>query len=197
MATKNSKKKLQFWGTGRRKKAVARVRIMPGSGAFQINKRSIDDYFGLETLKLIVNQPLVLTETAGKLDIFVNVRGGGYTGQAGAVRHGIARALVELDEANKGRLPYARPPHEGAQKVRSQESAQSASVLEEIIVISLRNRRSRGIFRGILSYLLRTAQQKANFARRDTHNNTDEKLFPFSRVPRRRRAYRQGHRRAV
>ena len=101
MATKNSKKKLQFWGTGRRKKAVARVRIMPGSGAFQINKRSIDDYFGLETLKLIVNQPLVLTETAGKLDIFVNVRGGGYTGQAGAVRHGIARALVELDEATK------------------------------------------------------------------------------------------------
>ena len=107
MATKNSKKKLQFWGTGRRKKAVARVRIMPGSGAFQINKRSIDDYFGLETLKLIVNQPLVLTETAGKLDIFGNVRGGGYTGQAGAVRHGIARALVELDEANKAPLKKA------------------------------------------------------------------------------------------
>ena len=107
MATKNSKKKLQFWGTGRRKKAVARVRIMPGSGAFQINKRSIDDYFGLEPLKLSVNQPLVLTETAGTLDIFVNVRGGGYTGQAGAVRHGIARALVELDEANKAPLKKA------------------------------------------------------------------------------------------
>ena len=80
---------------------------MPGSGTFQINKRSLDDYFGLETLKLIVNQPLVLTETAGKLDIFVNVCGGGFTGQAGAIRHGIARALVELDEANKPALKKA------------------------------------------------------------------------------------------
>ena len=104
---KNTKKKLQFWGTGRRKKAVARVRIMPGTGAFQVNKRSLDEYFGLETLKLIVNQPLVATETVGKLDIFVNVCGGGYTGQAGAIRHGIARALVELDEANKAVLKKA------------------------------------------------------------------------------------------
>ena len=106
-ATKNVKKKLQFWGTGRRKKAVARVRLMPGSGVVQINKRSLDDYFGLETLKLIVNQPLVLTESTGKLDIFVNVSGGGVTGQAGAIRHGIARALVELDEANKPALKKA------------------------------------------------------------------------------------------
>ena len=104
---KNTKKKLQFWGTGRRKKAVARVRIMPGTGAMQINKRSLDEYFGLDTLKLIVNQPLVATETVGKLDIFVNVRGGGYTGQAGAIRHGISRALVELDEANKPTLKKA------------------------------------------------------------------------------------------
>ena len=104
---KNTKKKLQFWGTGRRKKAVARVRIMPGTGAMQINKRSLDEYFGLDTLKLIVNQPLVATETVGKLDIFVNVRGGGYTGQAGAIRHGISRALVELDEANKPALKKA------------------------------------------------------------------------------------------
>ena len=104
---KNTKKKLQFWGTGRRKNAVARVRIMPGTGAFQVNKRSLDEYFGLETLKLIVNQPLVATETVGKLDIFVNVCGGGYTGQAGAIRHGIARALVELDEANKAVLKKA------------------------------------------------------------------------------------------
>ncbi len=107
MATKNTKKKLQFWGTGRRKKAVARVRIMPGSGAFQINKRSLDDYFGLDTLKVIVNQPLVATETVGKIDIYVNVCGGGFTGQAGAIRHGIARALVELDEANKAPLKKA------------------------------------------------------------------------------------------
>ncbi|MBR6789116.1 MAG: 30S ribosomal protein S9 [Clostridia bacterium] len=104
---KNTKKKLQFWGTGRRKKAVARVRIMPGTGAMQINKRSLDEYFGLDTLKLIVNQPLVATETVGKLDIFVNVRGGGYTGQAGAIRHGISRALVELDEGNKPTLKKA------------------------------------------------------------------------------------------
>ena len=107
MATKNTKKKLQFWGTGRRKKAVARVCLMPGSGTIQINKRDLDSYFGLETLKLIVNQPLVLTEMTGKLDIFVNVCGGGTTGQAGAIRHGIARALVELDEANKPALKKA------------------------------------------------------------------------------------------
>ena len=107
MATKNVKKKLQFWGTGRRKKAVARVRLMPGSGVIEVNKHSLDDYFGLETLKLIVNQPLVLTESAGKLDIYVNVRGGGASGQAGAIRHGISRALIELDEAYKPALKKA------------------------------------------------------------------------------------------
>ena len=107
MANKNVKKKLQFWGTGRRKKAVARVRLMPGSGVIEVNKHSLDDYFGLETLKLIVNQPLVLTESAGKLDIYVNVRGGGATGQAGAIRHGISRALIELDEAYKPALKKA------------------------------------------------------------------------------------------
>ena len=107
MTAKATKKKLQFWGTGRRKKAVARVRIMLGSGTLQINKRSIDDFFGLDTLKVIVNQPLVTTEMSGKLDIFVNVRGGGFTGQAGAIRHGIARALVELDAGNKPALKKA------------------------------------------------------------------------------------------
>ena len=95
MAAKTTaKKKLQYWGTGRRKKAIARVRLVPGSGTININKRSIEDYFGLDTLKLIVNQPLNLTNTAGKYDVFVNVKGGGLTGQAGAIRHGIARALV-------------------------------------------------------------------------------------------------------
>ena len=107
MTAKATKKKLQFWGTGRRKKAVARVRIMLGSGTLQINKRTIDDFFGLDTLKVIVNQPLVTTEMTGKLDIFVNVRGGGFTGQAGAIRHGIARALVELDAGNKPVLKKA------------------------------------------------------------------------------------------
>ena len=87
-----------FYGTGRRKKSVARVRLLPGKGNISINGRTLDDYFGLETLKIIVNQPLVLTKTEGKFDIFVNVVGGGFTGQAGAIRHGISRALLEADE---------------------------------------------------------------------------------------------------
>ena len=98
---------MQYWGTGRRKKAIARVRLVPGSGTININKRSIEDYFGLDTLKLIVNQPLNLTNTAGKYDVFVNVKGGGLTGQAGAIRHGIARALVVADANLKTELKKA------------------------------------------------------------------------------------------
>ena len=102
MAAKATKKKLQYWGTGRRKKAIARVRLIPsGKGDIVINKRTIDEYFGLDTLKLIVRQPLTLTETTDKFDVIVNVCGGGMTGQAGAIRHGIARALVVADEAFK------------------------------------------------------------------------------------------------
>ena len=86
-----------FYGTGRRKQSVARVRLYTGTGKVTINGRDIDDYFGLETLKLIVNSPLVLTETTGKFDIVVNVVGGGCSGQAGAIRHGISRALLEYD----------------------------------------------------------------------------------------------------
>ena len=89
--------KAKFYGTGRRKKYIARVYLVPGNGNITINKRSIDEYFGLETLKVIVRQPLVATENADKFDVLVNVRGGGYTGQAGAVRHGIARALLQAD----------------------------------------------------------------------------------------------------
>ena len=96
-----------FYGTGRRKKSVARVRLYPGTGAITINGRDIDEYFGLETLKLIVNQPFGVTETAGKFDIIANVRGGGFSGQAGAIRHGLARALVQADEANKPALKAA------------------------------------------------------------------------------------------
>ena len=88
----------KFYGTGRRKKSIARVYLTPGTGRITINKRDIDEYFGLDTLKVIVRQPLAATETDGKFDILVNVKGGGYTGQAGAVRHGIARALLEVDE---------------------------------------------------------------------------------------------------
>ncbi len=86
-----------FYGTGRRKKSVARVRLYPGTGEITINGRSIDDYFGLETLKLIVNQPFGVTGTIGKFDIVANVTGGGISGQAGAIRHGVARALLVAD----------------------------------------------------------------------------------------------------
>ena len=87
----------KFYGTGRRKSSIARVYLVPGTGKIVINKRDIDEYFGLETLKLIVRQPLVATETLDKYDVLVNVHGGGTTGQAGAIRHGISRALLKVD----------------------------------------------------------------------------------------------------
>ena len=87
-----------FYGTGRRKKSIARVRLIPGAGAITINGRDIDEYFGLETLKVIVKQPLAALSLIGKYDVVVNVAGGGFTGQAGAIRHGIARALLEVNE---------------------------------------------------------------------------------------------------
>lgn len=87
----------RYYGTGRRKSSVARVYLMPGSGKITINKKDMDDYFGLETLKIIVRQPLEATNMADKFDILVNVKGGGFTGQAGAIRHGIARALNRYD----------------------------------------------------------------------------------------------------
>ena len=87
----------KFYGTGRRKSSIARVYLVPGTGKITINKRDMDEYFGLDTLKVIVRQPLAATETADKFDVLVNVRGGGYTGQAGAIRHGIARALLNVD----------------------------------------------------------------------------------------------------
>ena len=96
-----------FYGTGRRKKSVARVRIVPGTGAITINKRDIDDYFGLETLKLIVNQPYEVTDTMGKFDIVCTVTGGGISGQAGAIRHGLAKALLQADEAYRPALKKA------------------------------------------------------------------------------------------
>ena len=96
-----------FYGTGRRKKSVARVRVYPGTGKITINDRSIDDYFGLETLKLIVRQPLALTGTTEKFDIVCRVNGGGVTGQAGAIRHGLSRALLQYDEALRPALKKA------------------------------------------------------------------------------------------
>ena len=96
-----------FYGTGRRKKSVARVRLYPGTGVVTINGRDLDDYFGLDTLKFIVNQPFGVTDTVGKFDIVANVTGGGFSGQAGAIRHGVARALLSADETYKPLLKKA------------------------------------------------------------------------------------------
>ncbi len=99
--------KIQYIGTGRRKKSVARVRLLPGNGKFTVNKKDLNDYFGMETLKVIAKQPLTLTDSNDKFDIVVNVHGGGFTGQAGAIRHGIARALIKADENMRGDLKKA------------------------------------------------------------------------------------------
>ena len=96
-----------FYGTGRRKKSIARVRLYPGTGTITVNGKSVDEYFGLETLKLIIAQPFGVSETEGKFDVVANVQGGGLSGQAGAIRHGIARALVVADAENRPALKKA------------------------------------------------------------------------------------------
>ena len=120
-----------FYGTGRRKSSVARVRLVPGKGNVTINKRDLDDYFGLETLKVIVRQPLTLTDTAAKFDVIANVNGGGFTGQAGAIRHGIARALLEADAEYRGTLKKAgfltRDPRMKERKKYGLKAARRAS----------------------------------------------------------------------
>ena len=107
MAVNYQSAKPYFYGTGRRKSSVARVRLVPGTGVITINNRDIDDYFGLETLKLIVNQPFGATNTVGKFDIICRVNGGGFSGQAGAIRHGVARALLQADENYRSVLKKA------------------------------------------------------------------------------------------
>ena len=129
----------KYYGTGRRKSSVARVYLVPGTGKITINKRDIDEYFGLETLKVIVRQPLVATETADKFDVLVNVKGGGYTGQAGAVRHGIARALLQVDADYRPVLKsngyLTRDPRMKERKKYGLKSSSSCStVLKEIII---------------------------------------------------------------
>ncbi|MDI6617175.1 MAG: 30S ribosomal protein S9 [Clostridiales bacterium] len=99
--------KVQYTGTGRRKKSIARVRLLPGEGNITINKRGIDQYFGLDTLRMVVRQPLALTGTLDKFDVYASVHGGGFTGQAGALRHGIARALLKADEDLRNELKKA------------------------------------------------------------------------------------------
>ena len=98
---------VQFYGTGRRKSSIARVRLVPGTGKILINTRDIDDYFGLETLKVVVRQPLVATDTLGKYDVIAKVQGGGFTGQAGAIRHDVARALLTVEEEYRPTLKAA------------------------------------------------------------------------------------------
>ena len=124
-------KSAKFYGTGRRKKSIARVYLVPGKGDITINKRSIDEYFGLETLKVIVRQPLTATETADKYDVIVNVKGGGYTGQAGAIRHGIARALLQVDNEFRPTLKKAgyltRDPRMKERKKYGLKAARRAS----------------------------------------------------------------------
>ncbi len=131
MAVDYTSAKPYFYGTGRRKKSVARVRLVPGTGVITINGRDIDDYFGLETLKLIVNQPFGVTGTTGKFDIVARVVGGGISGQAGAIRHGVARALLTADESYRSALKAAglltRDPRMKERKKYGLKAARRAS----------------------------------------------------------------------
>lgn len=121
---------IQYLGTGRRKTSVARVRLVPGNGNFVINKKSIDEYFNYETLKVIAREPLTLTENLDSYDVFVNVKGGGYTGQAGAIRHGVSRALLKVDEELRPTLKRAgfltRDPRKVERKKYGQKKARKS-----------------------------------------------------------------------
>ncbi len=114
----------QYYGTGRRKSSVARVYLRPGTGNIIINKKSIDDYFPRETLKMIIRQPLELTETTEQFDILINVRGGGLSGQAGAIRHGLARALQEGDQEHRATLKKAKMLTRDARRVERKKYGQ-------------------------------------------------------------------------
>lgn len=120
-----------FYGTGRRKKSIARVRLYPGTGMITVNGKELNEYFGLETMNLIVNQPFEVTGTAGKFDVVATVVGGGFSGQAGAIRHGLSRALVLVDEANKAPLKAAgfltRDPRMKERKKYGLKAARRAS----------------------------------------------------------------------
>lgn len=120
-----------FYGTGRRKSSTARIRLIPGSGAITVNKKEVDDYFGVDTLKLLINQPFAVTSTSGKFDVIASVKGGGMSGQAGAIRHGIARALVQADEEMRKPLKKAglltRDPRMKERKKYGLKAARRAS----------------------------------------------------------------------
>ncbi len=129
----------KYYGTGRRKHSVARVYLVPGTGKITINKRDIDEYLGLETLKVVVRQPLVATDTIDKYDVLVNVHGGGFTGQAGAIRHGISRALLQVDGEFRSDIKKAgfltRPSkYERKKETRSSQSTSCTTVLKTLII---------------------------------------------------------------
>ncbi len=121
---------VQYLGTGRRKTSVARVRLVPGKGQFIINKKTIDEYFNFDTLRVIAKEPLTLTENIDNYDVYVNVKGGGYTGQAGAIRHGVARALLEVDSELRPTLKRAgfltRDPRKVERKKYGQKKARKS-----------------------------------------------------------------------
>ena len=158
----------KFYGTGRRKKSIARVYLVPGTGKITINKRDIDEYFGLDTLKVIVRQPLAATETEGKFDVLVNVHGGGYTGQAGAIRHGVARALLQADNDYRPVLKAAgfltRDPRMKERKKYGLKAARRAPQFSkrystaQTISKGLRPRKIK-VFRGFLMYAARRKQE--------------------------------------
>jgi len=131
MSNNYASAKPYFYGTGRRKKSIARVRIVPGTGVITINKRDIDDYFGMQTMNLIVNQPFEYTGTLGKFDLICSVIGGGFSGQAGAIRHGLARALLQADESYRAVLKKAgfltRDPRMKERKKYGLKAARRAS----------------------------------------------------------------------
>ena len=150
----------KYYGTGRRKSSVARVYLVPGTGKITINKRDIDEYLGLETLKVIVRQPLVATETVDKFDVLVNVRGGGTTGQAGAIRHGISRALLEVDtEAYRADLKSAGfLTRDSRMKERKKYGLKALVVLHSSQKISLRHIKYRSLTTTVffIVYILKT-----------------------------------------
>ena len=145
----------QYLGTGRRKKSIARVRLIPGTGVITINGRDVEDYFGYETLKMIVRAPLALTDTLSKFDVKFNVYGGGYTGQAGAIRHGISRALITADPELRGALKKAgfltRDPRK-ERKVRSQSSPSRSSVQQALNFIKMHQNPGNSRFPGFFLF---------------------------------------------
>ena len=164
-----------YYGTGRRKSSVARVFMTPGKGEMSINGRTIDDYFGLETLKVIVRQPLVETQTVDQYDFKITVKGGGTTGQAGAIRHGIARAL-------ESRLPYQRSSYEGKKEVWSEGRSSCTSVLEAIIFpreyrhCKSRSASQNGSFFDHTRLYERAFRGKSNSGRKEGKGHSDDAL---------------------